>query len=59
MRSYTAHQGFGAARVLQIIKLALECVDFLPQRLNLAPGISLSRLQLAQLHVLLLHLLFQ
>ena len=59
VRSYTVHQGFGAASILQIVNLAFEGVDFLPQGLNLVPGVSLSRLQLAQLHVLLLHLLFQ
>ena len=53
------HQGARAARILQIVHLALEGVQLLPHGLELVPGVGLGGLQLSELHVVLLHLLFQ
>lgn len=53
------HQGARAAHILQVVHLALEGVQLLPHGLELVPGVGLGGLQLSELHVVLLHLLFQ
>ena len=59
VRTHAADKRMRTAGILYIVKLSLERVYFLTQGLKLVPRIGLGWLHLAQLHVLLLHLLFQ
>ena len=59
MPVHAIHKGARAAGIVKVIHLAFHGVQFLPQSLNLIPGVSLRGLHLPQLHIVLLHLLFK
>ena len=53
------HQDARAAHVMQVVHLSFQRVQLLAHGLQLIPGVGLGGLHLPQLHVVLLHLLFQ
>ena len=59
MPVHTVHKGARTAGVVEVIHLALDGIQLLPQRLYLIPGVGLGGLHLPQLHIVLLHLLFK